>query len=124
MNSKKIFTPEEALKILNDVYQMIVYKDKYHMKESKKPLNSDTIKSFYEAFYGGFSILLRSLNLSDEILADMFLSMVNLKKLVEHATSNPTLNKKYMPNIKHINKKLHEINLAAVEISKELDKIR
>ena len=64
------------------------------------------------------------LNLSDEILADMFLSMVNLKKLVEHATSNPTLNKKYMPNIKHINKQLHEINLAAVEISKELDKIR
>ena len=64
------------------------------------------------------------LNMSDEILADLFLSMVNLKKIVEHATSNPTLNKKYMGNIKQIYRKLDEINLAAVEISKELDKIR
>jgi hypothetical protein len=64
------------------------------------------------------------LNMSDEILADLFLSMVNLKKIVQHATSNPTLNKKYMGNVRKIYNKLDEINLAAVEISKELDKIR
>lgn len=81
MNSKKIFTPDEALKILNDVYQMIVNKDKYHMKKNKKPLNSDTIKSFYEAFYGGFSILLRSPNLSDSIKYDIIAKKNMIDKL-------------------------------------------
>ena len=92
MNSKKIFTPEEALKILNDVYQMIVYKDKYHMKESKKPLNSDTIKSFYEAFYGGFSILLRSLNLSDEIKYDIIAKKNIIDQLYANNTTYQTFN--------------------------------
>lgn len=47
MNSNnKIFTPQEALKILNEAYEMIVNQNKYQMKNIKQPIDLNT-KNLY-----------------------------------------------------------------------------
>lgn len=63
------------------------------------------------------------LNLGDEILADLFLATVNLKKIIDNTFANPTLKQKYMQDLKSINDKLIVIHKNAVEISRQLDKI-
>jgi hypothetical protein len=54
----------------------------------------------------------------------MFLANMNLQKMIENAANNPALKRKYRENLDAIYKKLQAINTIAVDISKELDKIR
>lgn len=63
------------------------------------------------------------LNLSDEILSDIFVATANLRKILEHTINNPALKKQYHENIRYANKRVELINRAIVDISRELDKI-
>ena len=50
-------TPHKTLTLLNNAYKIIVEKEKYHMKNSKSPIDLDSIKSLYAGFYAGFKLL-------------------------------------------------------------------
>lgn len=63
------------------------------------------------------------LNLTDEVLSDMFVSNMNLQKMIINAANNPALKRKYRENLNTIYLKLKNINDLAVDISRELDKI-
>lgn len=63
------------------------------------------------------------LNMSDEVLSDMFVATANLRKILQHVVNNPALKKKYFQNIKYVDKRVEFINRAIVDISRELDKI-
>ncbi len=63
------------------------------------------------------------LNMSDDVLSDMFVSTANMRQILKHVINNPALKKKYIENIRYVDKRLELINRAIVDISRELDKI-
>ena len=63
------------------------------------------------------------LNMSDDVLSDMFVATANLRKILEHVVNNPALKRKYIQNIQYIDKRVEFINRAIVDISREIDKI-
>ena len=63
------------------------------------------------------------LNMSDDVLSDMFVSTANMRQILKHVVNNPALKKKYINNIRYVDKRLELINRAIVDISRELDKI-
>lgn len=63
------------------------------------------------------------LNLADDVLSDMFIGVVNLRKMLENAAANPALKRKYMENLQNINKKGEIIHKCIMDIHEELDKI-
>lgn len=63
------------------------------------------------------------LNFADEILSDLYLNSVNLRKIILDAETNPALKQKYKQHLAYANKRVELINRAVVDISMELDKI-
>jgi hypothetical protein len=63
------------------------------------------------------------LNFIDEILSDLYLNSVNLRKIIMNADANPALKQKYKQHLKYANDRIELINRAIVDISIELDKI-
>jgi hypothetical protein len=63
------------------------------------------------------------LNFVDEMLSDLYLSSVNLRKIILNAEANPALKEKYKKHLKYANDRIELINRAVVDISIELDKI-
>jgi hypothetical protein len=63
------------------------------------------------------------LNLAEEVISDMFISVSNLRLMLENAAANPALKKQYMQNLSIINEKGAVIHKAILDIYKELDKI-
>lgn len=63
------------------------------------------------------------LNFIDEVLSDLYLNSVNLRKIILNANANPALKEKYKQHLKYANDRIELINRAIVDISIELDKI-
>lgn len=63
------------------------------------------------------------LNYADEVLSDLYLNSVNLRKIILNAEANPALKEKYKQHLAYANKRIELINRAVVDISMELDKI-
>jgi len=91
-NNNKIYTTSETLTLLNNAYKIIVEKEKYHMKNSKSPIDLDSIKSLYAGFYAGFKLLLKSPDLPDDIKFDLIAKKSIIDKLYISNITYPELN--------------------------------
>jgi len=91
-NNNKIYTTSETLTLLNNAYKIIVEKEKYHMKNSKSPIDLDSIKSLYAGFYAGFKLLLKLPDLPDDIKFDLIAKKSIIDKLYISNITYPELN--------------------------------
>jgi len=91
-NNNKIYTTSETLTLLNNAYKIIVEKEKYHMKNSKSPIDLDSIKSLYAGFYAGFKLLLKLPDLPDDIKFDLIAKKSIIDKLYIRNITYPELN--------------------------------
>jgi len=138
-NNNKIYTTSETLTLLNNAYKIIVEKEKYHMKNSKSPIDLDSIKSLYAGFYAGFKLLLKSQDLPDDIKFDLiakksiidklYISNITypelnmLKILKNNANRQNTENLKKLAN-KYLNQKALELtNLQALELKAKVTEL-
>lgn len=60
----------------------------------------------------------------DDISSEIFISVLNLRKIVETASCNPVVTKKYSSVLKDVMQKIDIIGSNLVEISKIVDKIK
>jgi len=138
-NNNKIYTTSETLTLLNNAYKIIVEKEKYHMKNSKSPIDLDSIKSLYAGFYAGFKLLLKLPDLPDDIKFDLiakksiidklYISNITypelnmLKILKNNANRQNTENLKKLAN-KYLNQKALELtNLQALELKAKVTEL-
>jgi len=63
------------------------------------------------------------LNMSDEILSDMYVASMNIRKILDQVGENPALKDKYKGTIKSLKAKIDFVNKALVDISGEIDTI-
>ena len=63
------------------------------------------------------------LNYHDDILANIFLDMLNYKKMLANADANPALKEEYKQIVYEIDKKINVICEIIVEIDKYMSKI-
>lgn len=59
----------------------------------------------------------------DEVSTDVFVGVLNLRKLIETARNNPEIEKKYKDKLSLLSKNLEEIGKKVVELSKVVDTI-
>ncbi len=60
----------------------------------------------------------------DEILSDLYIATVNVKKIIENTRCNPSLNRRYIPILDEVERKIVSINDISVEISNLVDKMK
>lgn len=60
----------------------------------------------------------------DEVLSDLYINNVNLRKILQTAWTNPALKKKYKDNLRYVYKRVEFMDKLLVDISKEFDKIQ
>jgi len=92
-NKNKIFTPKEALQIVNQAYDIIVNQKKYQMKNNKKPIDLNTKKSLYNGFYAGFILLMGLPDLPDYIKHDLVVKKSIIDGKYSGNNKYPELNK-------------------------------
>jgi DNA-binding transcriptional regulator of glucitol operon len=63
------------------------------------------------------------LDRTDEILSDMYVTVMNMEKIIDNTMVNPAFKKNQAPILEEAKKKLTEINKILVEISTLVDKI-
>lgn len=63
------------------------------------------------------------LEYSDQILSNMYLDMLNFKKMLDTALGTPSLKPEHKVLLNNINNKVQAVNKLVVEISQDIDKI-
>lgn len=132
-NNNKIITPSKTLTLLNDAFKILVEKEKYNMKNSKTPIDLDTIKSLYTGFYAGFKLLLELPDLPDDIKFDLIAkkSIVDLQysRNITYTENNmlkisKTAANKTQEINKYLNKKAKNLtNLQALELKAKVTEL-
>jgi hypothetical protein len=132
-NNNNTITPHKTLTLLNNAFKIIVEKEKYYMKNSKSPIDLDTIKSLYEGFYAGFKLLLKLPDLPYDIKFDLIAkkSMVDLQysSNITYPEYNRLKNYKSFANKtlkynKYLNQKATELtNLQALELKAKISEL-
>ena len=93
-----------------------------------RPPQANSVKSFLDANKRDDNFTAPQpkpypLPMADEVLSDMYIATLNLKKILDQVGVNPALKDKYKQNIEYVRKRVELLNRTIVDISGELDKI-
>jgi len=132
-NNNNSITPKRAYEILNQAFEIIIDKKKYHMIKDKKDMDLNTIKSLYNGFYAGFKLLIKLPDLPSDIkyqlIAKKYMVDLQYSSNITYPENNMLKISKRAANQtlkdnEYLNKKAKNLtNLQALELKAKVTKL-
>ena len=132
-NNNNSITPKRAYEILNQAFEIIIDKKKYHMIKDKKDMDLNTIKSLYNGFYYGFKLLIKLPDLPSDIkyqlIAKKYIVDLQYSSNITYPENNMLKISKRAANQtlkdnEYLNKKAKNLtNLQALELKAKVTKL-
>lgn len=96
--------------------------------KSEAPPQANTVRGMLDANkrdtnYEAPGIKPYPLNMADDVMSNMYMACLNLKKIIETADANPALKKKHKGQLQKVYKMNDAIAKSIVELTGEVDKI-